>query len=408
MLEALRVRDFRLLWTGRFVSLLGTWLLTVAVPAYVLELTGSLMATGLTLAAEYLPLLLLGPLAGVLSDRWDRRRVMLATDAFRAVMVAGMLFVDSPGTVWIIYAALAAESAGSILFRPAAQAYTPTVVGTGTLLSSANALTAVTDGTVRLIGAPLGAVLLLTFGFPVLIWVDIGSYLVSALAIFLTTRRAPAAATPTTLAQLRADLRHGLQTIAGHRMTLWLLIISTVFTLANGALSALLVPLGVNELGGARQAGLVVSAIGVGFLLGAPLIRALIDRVQPRRLYAGSLLATAAGFLALFTAHSLAVALPAAVSIGVSGSMSWAVPQTTPQRTLPNEVLGRVSAVFVTGEALATLIGGVAGPAIAQTAGLVTLTVLATAVAAASAALAAALLPTLDTLVPERPADTGT
>ncbi|WP_327001751.1 MFS transporter [Dactylosporangium sp. NBC_01737] len=401
MLDALRVRDFRLLWAGRFVSLLGTWLLTVAVPAYVLELTGSLMATGLTLAAEYLPLLLLGPLAGVLSDRWDRRRVMLATDLFRAVVVAAMLVVDSPGTVWVIYAALAAESAGSILFRPAAHAYTPMVVGTGPLLSSANALTALTDGTVRLIGAPLGAVLLLAFGFPVLIWVDIASYLASALAISLTTRRPVAAATPTTVAQLRADLEHGLRTIAGHRMTLWLLIISTVFTLANGSLSALLIPLGVNELGGPRQAGLVVSGIGVGFLLGAPLTRALIDRVQPRRLYAWSLLATAAGFLMLFTAHGLAVALPAAVAIGVTGSMSWAVPQTTPQRTLPNDVLGRVSAVFFSGEALATLIGAVAGPAIAQAAGLVTLTVLASGVAAASALLAAAMLPTLDTLIPQ-------
>lgn len=275
------------------------------------------------------------------------------------------------------------------------------VVGTGPLLSSANALTALTDGTVRLIGAPLGAVLLLAFGFPVLIWVDIASYLASALAISLTTRRPVAAATPTTVAQLRADLEHGLRTIAGHRMTLWLLIISTVFTLANGSLSALLIPLGVNELGGPRQAGLVVSGIGVGFLLGAPLTRALIDRVQPRRLYAWSLLATAAGFLMLFTAHGLAVALPAAVAIGVTGSMSWAVPQTTPQRTLPNDVLGRVSAVFFSGEALATLIGAVAGPAIAQAAGLVTLTVLASGVAAASALLAAAMLPTLDTLIPQ-------
>src|SRR3954467_3680158 len=110
MLQALRVRDFRLLWSGRLVSLLGTWLLTVAVPAYVLELTGSLLATGLTLAAEYLPLLLLGPLAGVLSDRWDRRRLMIATDLLRAVAVGPMLLVHSRDTVWIIYVALAAES----------------------------------------------------------------------------------------------------------------------------------------------------------------------------------------------------------------------------------------------------------------------------------------------------------
>src|SRR3954467_8831090 len=113
MLQALRVRDFRLLWSGRLVSLLGTWLLTVAVPAYVLELTGSVMATGLTLAAEYLPLLLLGPFAGVLADRWDRRRLMYTTDLFRAGAVALLLIVDSPGMVWLLYLALFAESAGS-------------------------------------------------------------------------------------------------------------------------------------------------------------------------------------------------------------------------------------------------------------------------------------------------------
>jgi len=163
LLQALRVRDFRLLWSGRLVSLPGTWLLTVAVPAYVLELTGSLLATGLTLAAEYLPLLLLGPLAGVLSDRWDRRRLMIATDLLRAVAVGPMLLVRSRDTVWTIYVALAAESVGSILFRPAAQAHVPVVVGTGPLLSSANALNAGTDATVRLIGAPLGATLMITF-----------------------------------------------------------------------------------------------------------------------------------------------------------------------------------------------------------------------------------------------------
>src|SRR5690349_1845648 len=111
MFAALRVKDFRLLWSGRLVSSLGTWLLTIAVPAYALQLTGSVMVTGLTLAAEYAPLLLLGPLAGVLSDRWDRRRLMLATDLVRAGAVAVMLLARSPGGVWILYVALAAESA---------------------------------------------------------------------------------------------------------------------------------------------------------------------------------------------------------------------------------------------------------------------------------------------------------
>ncbi|MET7418972.1 MFS transporter [Dactylosporangium sp. NPDC005555] len=398
MLEALRVRDFRLLWVGRSVSLLGSWLLTVAVPAHVLQLTGSLMATGLTLAAEYLPVLLLGPLAGALSDRWDRRRVMLATDVFRACAVAGMLLVDSPGTVWLVYAALAAESTGSALFRPAAQAYVPAIVGTGTTLSSANALTAGTDGIVRLIGAPLGAVLLLTFGFPTLIWIDAATYLCSALAIFLTAHRPVLASSRR---RLREDLLDGLRVVGGARLTRWLLVVSTTFALANGSLSALLIPLGVTELGGPRQAGLVVSALGAGFLLGAPLIRLLVDRIQPRQLYAGSLLCTAAGFLVLFTANSLPVALPAAAGIGVFGSLTWAVPQTTIQRHLPNAVLGRVTAVFLSGDALATLTGAVAGPAVAQAAGLTALALAACTVAVAAAALALVTLPTLATLLPD-------
>jgi len=72
VLEALRIRDFRLLWFARLVSMLGSWLLVVAVPAYLFTLTGSLVATGLTLAAEFLPPVLLGPIAGVLVGRWDR------------------------------------------------------------------------------------------------------------------------------------------------------------------------------------------------------------------------------------------------------------------------------------------------------------------------------------------------
>src|SRR5207248_2781827 len=189
MRQAMGIPDFRLLWAGRFVSSLGSWLLVIAVPAHVLQLTGSTMATGLTLAAEYLPSVLLGPIAGVLVDRWDRRRLMLATDLARAVAIASLVFASTPDTVWLNYLALIGESTGTVLFRPAAQAHTPVVVGTGPLLSGANACNALTDGTVRLIGGPLGAVLLSTAGFTALVWLDVASYLISAVAIGATARR---------------------------------------------------------------------------------------------------------------------------------------------------------------------------------------------------------------------------
>ncbi len=401
MLDALKIRDFRLLWIGRLISTAGSWLLVVALPAYVFHLTGSLLATGLTMVAEYLPALLLGPIAGVLTDRWDRRRVMLAADVFRAVVVAGMLFATSTGSVWVSYLALVAENVGSVLFRPAAQAMTPAIVGTGSALSSANSLNAVTDGTVRLIGPPAGAAVLSLAGFQALIWIDMASYLMSAVAVYGTTRQ-PRQRREDARGRVLADLVVGFRLLRAEPVGRALLLLTTVFLFANASLSALLVPFGIERLGGSEQVGIVVSGLGVGFLLGAAVIRGLVDRVQPRYLLAATQLATTGGFLLLFGSSSLAGALPAALIIGVFGSMTLVTPQTALQRVIPNTALGRVSAIFFTAEALATLAGAVAGPALAAATTFWTTAVASCVVSAVSALVGIALLPVSFELLPAR------
>lgn len=101
----------------------------VAAPHFVFQLTGSTMATGLTLTAESVPAILLGPLAGVFADRWDRRGTMIATDVLRAVSVLSMLAVHDRGSVEILYLALTVEAAFSQFFNPARRALVPAVVG---------------------------------------------------------------------------------------------------------------------------------------------------------------------------------------------------------------------------------------------------------------------------------------
>jgi MFS family permease len=383
------IRDFRFLWGGRAISLLGSWLLVVAVPVHVYELTGSVFATGMTLAAEYLPALLLGPVAGVLVDRWDRRRVMIVADLFRAGAVAGM----AVGTPVAIYVAVVAESVGAVVFRPAAQAHVPAVVGTGAALGRANSWNAVTDGVVRLAGPPLGGVLLAWAGFEVLVGLDVASYLVSAAAIACTrTRSAGRSARP--------GLRAGLAVLGESELARALLPLSGVFLAANAALSALLVPFGVRTFGGGAQIGFVLSALGVGFLGGAVLVRWL-DRVQPRTVLAGAQLVTAAGFVLLFGARELVGAMIAAVVIGVFGSVTVVAPQTALQRVVDNAHLGRVSAVFLAVEALATLVGAVAGPWLAELRGLHFAAMCAAAVAAAGALVGAVTVPQV-VLAPKR------
>jgi MFS family permease len=386
MIEALRVPDFRRLWLARLVSQLGTWLLVVAVPAYVFELTGSVAATGLTMAAEYLPPLLLGPIAGVLVDRWDRRRVMIAADLFRTVAVAMLLLVHSSHDLWLVYAALVAENVGAVLFRPAAQAHTPAVVGTGTTLSSANAVNGATDGAVRLIGAPLGGALFAVAGFTPLVLVDAATYLVSAVFVGLTARRA------LTSAGSKESIRQGLAFIRHCPVVRSLLLVSTVFLAANACLSALLIPYGITVLGGSTQIGLVISALGVGFLIGAPVMRVLVDRLSAGHLLGGSLAVTGLGFVGLFTSRTLPMALGMAVVIGLAGSVTLGATQTTMQRATPGEVLGRTSAAMFTAEAAATLFGALAGPALAAASSVTWTAVLAGATAALCGLLAVVLL----------------
>jgi MFS family permease len=401
MLQALRIRDFRLLWGGGLVSSLGSWLLILAIPAHVFLVTSSLRATGLTLAAEYLPLLVLGPVAGVCTDRWDRRRLMIATNLFQAGAVAVMLLGTSPGHFWVLYVALIAESSGGVLYTPALQARTPAIVGTGTLLSSANSLTAFTGGVVQLIGGPLGGILLTIYGIKWLICADAFSYLLSAAAMVMTSPSGGEHASQSaTIAGVTRDLIEGLHVLRSQPVARALLPVTVIFLAANASLSAVLIPFGVQRLGGSEHTGLLLSCLGGGFLLGAPIIRVLLDRVQPRKLLAASLAATAVAYFLLFTSSSLTTALPAAVAIGMFGSMSLMIPQTTLQRVIPNAVLGRVSSVFLTGEAAATLVGAVAGPFLAQAAHFSGVAIAASMITLSAAALTFLIVPRVSAIIP--------
>jgi MFS family permease len=388
MLQALRIADFRLLWASSLISSFGSWLLVLAIPAHVLMATGSLRDTGLTLAAEYLPLLLLGPVAGVFADRWDRRRLMIATNLFCAGAVAVMLAGTSPGRYWVLYAALIAENSGVVLYAPALQARTPAIVGTGPLLSSANSLTSFSSGIVRLIGGPLGGILLAVSGINSLICADALSYLLSAAAMFVTSRSGGHAGRKTAIGHVARDLIEGARVLRYQPAARALLPVTVIFLAANASLSAVLIPLGIRRLGGSEHTGFLLSCLGAGFLLGAPVIRVLLDRAQPRNLLTASLTATAGAYFLLFTSSSLATALPAAAAVGMFGSMSLVIPQTAMQRVIPNAMLGRVSAVFLTGEATATLIGAVTGPFLAQAAQLTAVAAAASLVTLSAAALA--------------------
>jgi Major Facilitator Superfamily len=264
-------------------------------------------------------------------------------------------------------------------------------------------------------GGAGGGVLLAVCGIRWLICADAFSYLLAAAAMFLTSRSGCGHPDRTALFLSRSgcghpdrtglvsavarDLIKGTRVLRAQPVARALLPVTVIFQTANASLSAVLIPFGVQRLGGSEHTGLLLSCLGVGFLLGAPVIRAFLDRAQPRNLLAASLTATAGAYFLLFSSSSLATALPAAAAVAMSGSMSLVIQQTVLQRVIPGAVLGRVSAIFLTGEAAATLTGSVAGPFLAQAANLVAVAAAASLVALSAAALAFLTMPQMPPIV---------
>lgn len=188
-------RHFRGLWLGHIASLLGDWFNTIALYTLVRELTGSPLALGLVFLCKMLPLGLASPVAGLIADRFDRRRLMIACDLIRAVLVLGFLLVDEPSEIGWLYGLIALQVMVGAPFLPARSASIPNVTGSGELLT-ANALSAATWSAMLAIGAALGGFATEWLGLQAVFLIDSFSYLVSAWFLSRITIRQETDAAP--------------------------------------------------------------------------------------------------------------------------------------------------------------------------------------------------------------------
>ncbi len=178
-------RDFRRLWIGEIASFLGDWLNTIALYTLVRQLTGSPLALGAVLITKMLPFALASPIAGLLADRYNRRRLMIGSDLLRAVVVALFLLVDRPAELPLLYGLVAAQMVIGAVFVPARSASIPNITQ-GRELLTANALSSATWSTLLAVGAAIGGVATEVLGVEAVFLLDVASYLVSAGFIFAT------------------------------------------------------------------------------------------------------------------------------------------------------------------------------------------------------------------------------
>jgi len=174
--------NFRRLWLAQIVSENGDWFYTLAIYSLLLELTGKASSVAMALVLQVLPHTLLGPLAGVVNDRFSRRQVMIVTDMLRMVIVACMLLVRSRGMVWVIYPLLFLETVMVAFFEPARNAVIPNVVEEGDVIV-ANTLSSATWSFDLAIGSVLGGMVAAWLGRDAVFVINSLSFAASAILI---------------------------------------------------------------------------------------------------------------------------------------------------------------------------------------------------------------------------------
>ena len=344
LLIPLRNRDFRLLWSGMCASLLGdgVFLVAIAWQVYALANAPAALATvGVAMTVPTIVFLLVG---GVVSDRCNRRRVMLAADVVRGIAVGTMAVLSLSGLieVWHIAALAAVYGAGQAFFAPAFDAIVPELLP-ASQLAQANSLDQfVRPLALRLAGPAVGGVLINAVGVGAAFALDAVSFAVSADA--LLAMRPPATARRDT-APFVADLKAGFSFVRSH-VWLWGTFGSAAFAylLFMGPVEVLLPFLVKNELdASAADLGAVFAAGGIASLACAGLMG---QRDLPRRditfMYVAWTLATVAviGYGLASSVWVLMLASFAFNGLETIGTIVWA---TIKQRNVPPELLGRVS-----------------------------------------------------------------
>jgi MFS family permease len=357
MVTVLRNRSFRRLLAAQAVSQLGDWLYNVALLAVVFERTHSAAWLGATTAARVLPIVLLGPVAGMLGDRFDRRLIMIVSDLARVGAMLGLIAVVQAGLPIGFVPALAAfATAAAAPYPPCVAATIPRLLGRDEL-PAANSLRAAV-GPLAIVAGPVLGALLVALGGPVqAIAVNAATFAASAVLVALVPERAAFRPTGTAEAEpsLWAAVSLGARELLRRRDAARLVGADVLCSFCYGVESVVLVVISMRLGWHESGYGVLLGAIGVGGVLGTAAVGRLLRVAGRRRVLTGALLAVAVS-LPLTAIAPLFGTVALLVLVNGAGSLVVEVcTETVLQEDLPDEVFARAY-----GFAFPVSIGGIA------------------------------------------------
>jgi CRP-like cAMP-binding protein/Na+/melibiose symporter-like transporter len=353
-----RKRDFRLLWSAQLVSTIGTALTDLAAGILVFRETGSAAAVGLMFVATAVPTLLVGLIAGVFVDRYDRRRIMVIADLLRAAIVVSIPFLIHVNIV-LLYVAVALVSTISQFFNPANDAVLPEVA-TDEELAAANSWIMISSFGSTSIGFALSGLLATAFdnGISVAFYLDAVTFLVSAALIAFVRVGQIETEEETSVGVVVANLKEGIATLVGTPVLRSLFISGAPVYLSFGLWNVLLLPFAIDALHATEfEYGLQEGLTSVGFVIGSLLMAKYSERLPEGTWIVFSTIAMGIAGILYGLATSVVVAIVLVTISGFFNAPSSIARRVLLQRNTPRELRGRVFSAFAVARDVIFLIG---------------------------------------------------
>ena len=375
--------DFRRLFGALVVSMAGDWFALVAVSAQVIESTGRDGLAAVVFAASVLPVFAVAPLAGVIADRFDRKKVLVFADVARIVPALGLIVASRADLPWLSITCVASMAALSAFFEPTASAALPRLVDRRDLSLAQSTIGAVW-GSMLFIGAALGGLVAAGLGREASYLVNALTFAASAVLVWRIHRPLRTAG-PTPAQSVLADLRDVGRFVWPRPITRSLMTSKSGIGVANG-LVGLLPAIAVSTYGASEAGiGILIAARGLGALVG-PFLGRRIAGTDGRRLLAvcgGSMISYGVAYAFLPVAGSLLVAVVLVTAAHVGGGAQWTLSTYGLQLTTPDAIRARVLSLDYGLATMAMGVSALAAGAVTDVIGLrvTTMALSATAVA---------------------------
>ena len=344
-LAVFRNRSFALMWTGQLISTAGSALTALAAGIWVYRLTGSAASVGLMLMATALPTLFVGLVAGVFVDRYDRKRIMIAADLIRAVLVFLLPFLIQSNIAWL-YIIVALSSAVGQFFDPAYSSLLPEVASDEDL-AAANAMMTISSIGAQAIGFAASGLIAARFVIEWAFYLDALTFVGSAACILLIRVAPPTVEEETSVVAILRNLRAGARVIADTPSLRSLFLVYLPVFVTYGLNNTLLLPFARRALNATEfEYGLIEGLTTVGFVIGSLAMARLADRLREGQWIAISFMGMALTGLIFSQLSSVALAIVVGTVAATLNSPSVVGRQLLIQRQTPREVRGRVFSAF--------------------------------------------------------------